>query len=53
MLDKAIKYGKEKRKAYRGVKAFDPWTRNGRRDSIARWQKEWKEKKENLRAEDE
>ena len=34
-LDKAIKSGKEKRKQYRGVKSFDPWCRNNRRDSIA------------------
>ena len=27
-LDKAIKYGKEKRKPYRGSKAFDPACRN-------------------------
>lgn len=27
-LDKAIKYGKEKRKPYRGAKAIDPWCRN-------------------------
>lgn len=44
-LDKAIKHGKEKRKQYRGCKSFDSWTRNGKADSIARWRKEWKEKK--------
>lgn len=27
-LDKAIKYGKEKRKPYRGAKAIDRWCRN-------------------------
>ena len=27
-LDKAIKYGKEKRKHYRGAKALDSWCRN-------------------------
>lgn len=27
-LDKAIKYGKEKRKLYRGAKAIDRWCRN-------------------------
>ena len=27
-LDKAIKYGKEKRKPYRGAKALDSWWRN-------------------------
>ena len=27
-LDKAIKYGKEHRKPYRGSKAFDPYCRN-------------------------
>lgn len=27
-LDKAILHGKEKRKPYRGSKAFDPWCRN-------------------------
>ncbi len=27
-LDKAIKYGKEKRKPYRGAKALDSWCRN-------------------------
>ena len=27
-LDKAIKYGKEKRKPYRRAKAIDPWCRN-------------------------
>lgn len=27
-LDKAIKHGKEKRKPYRGSKAFDPHCRN-------------------------
>lgn len=27
-LDKAIKYGKEKRKPYRGAKAVDPTCRN-------------------------
>ena len=27
-LDKAIKYGKEKRKPYRGAKALDSWRRN-------------------------
>lgn len=27
-LDKAIKYGKEKKKPYRGAKALDSWCRN-------------------------
>lgn len=27
-LDKAIKYGKEKRQPYRRAKAIDPWCRN-------------------------
>ena len=27
-LDKAIKYGKEKRKPYRAAKALDSWCRN-------------------------
>lgn len=27
-LDKAIKYGKEKRNLYRGAKAIDRWCRN-------------------------
>lgn len=27
-LNKAIKYGKEHRKPYRGAKAFDPYCRN-------------------------
>ncbi len=34
-LDKAIKHGKEKRKQYRGSKAFDPTCRNHGSDSYA------------------
>ena len=44
-LDKAIKHGKEKRKQYRGVKAIDSWTRNGKRDSLAKMKRDWKIKK--------
>ena len=47
-LDKAIKYGKEKRKQYRGVKAWDSWTRNNKRDSLAKMKRDWKlRRKEN------
>ena len=34
-LDKAIKYGKEKRKIYRGAKAVDVTCRNGGSDEYA------------------
>ena len=34
-LDKAIKYGKEKRKTYRGAKAVDVTCRNGGSDEYA------------------
>ena len=36
-LDKAIKYGKEKRQPYRRAKAIDPWCRN---HGNCRWCKE-------------
>lgn len=35
-LDKAIKYGKEKRKPYYGMKAIDPLCRNHRSDEWAK-----------------
>lgn len=52
-LDKAIKYGKEKRKPYRGAKAVDktcrnhgdcPWCKEGRLHKSKKQEKEFKDK---------
>lgn len=49
-LDKAILYGKEKRKPYRGAKAIDATCRNHGSDDWARDNRQFQQKKSELRA---
>lgn len=51
-MDKAILYGKERRKPYRGAKAIDPWCRNHGRDEWALDDRQYKNKKRELSAKD-
>ena len=51
-MDKAILYGKEKRKPYRGAKAIDPWCRNHGKDEWALENRQYKNKKRELSAKD-
>ena len=51
-MDKAILYGKEKRKPYRGVKAIDPWCRNHGADEWALENRQYKNKKREMAAKD-
>lgn len=50
-LDKAIKYGKEKRKAYRGAKAVDRTCRNHGSCPYCGQNRQYHTKKENERME--
>lgn len=49
-LDKAILHGKEKRKPYYGTKAFDATCRNHGSDDWARNNRQFQQKKSELRA---
>ena len=51
-MDKAILYGKEKRKPYRGAKAIDPWCRNHGADEWALENRQYKNKKREMAAKD-
>ena len=51
-MDKAILYGKEKRKPYRGAKAIDPWCRNHGKDEWALENRQYKNKKREMAAKD-
>lgn len=49
-LDKAILHGKEKRKPYRGAKAIDATCRNHGSDDWERSNRQFQQKKSELRA---
>ena len=51
-MDKAIIYGKEKRKPYRGAKAIDPCCSNHGADEWALGNRQYKNKKRELSAKD-
>ena len=51
-MDKAILYGKEKRKPYRGAKAIDPWCRNHGWDEWSLEDRQYKNKKREMSARD-
>ena len=48
-LDKAIKYGKEHRKSYRGAKAIDRTCRNHGSDAWVQNQVKYKKRKSDMR----
>ena len=51
-MDKSILYGKEKRKPYRGAKAIDPWCRNHGADEWALENRQYKNIKRKMSADE-
>ena len=51
-MDKAILYGKERRKPYRGAKAIDPWCRNHGRDGWSLENRQYKNIKRKMSADE-